>query len=446
MSSSDITLMLLGAAALLGAAHLSGELFVRARCPRVVGEIVAGLMLGPTLLGAASPMVERALFPSSGASAAVLGAVYQLGLVFLMFATGTTLGVIFRSGERRVAVTITVAGVLLPFLAGILILQLFDLSFLEGTAHNSRSLELVFAAGIAVTSIPVISRIMMDIGIMNTSFARIVLNAAVIEDVILYAILAVAVGLAQSATGGFGLAAVLGISSASVKGAAYYAITTLVVLAVALCIRPLLSGSRGVLERIGAPPVQLVGILVITAVCLMLGVTPVFGGFVAGIITSGLRGERATEARESITRFAFSFFIPIYFAIVGLRLDLLRRFDLVLFSGFLALACLVKSSSVYLGARIAGEAPRTAQNLAVAMNARGGPGIVLASVAYEAQIIDQEFYSYLVILAIVTSLFAGAWLGRVVRAGIPLRGTTLELQGAAAGAASATSRMRGGAT
>jgi len=105
----------------------------------------------------------------------------------------------------------------------------------------------------------------------------------------------------------------------------------------------------------------------------------------------------------------------IYFAIVGLQLDLVRGFSPGFFLLFLLLACAIKGGSVYLGARLAGQASASSWNLAVALNARGGPGIVVASVAYGAGIIGQPFYAVLVMLAIVTSLFAGSWLAHVPR-------------------------------
>jgi Kef-type K+ transport system membrane component KefB len=118
-------------------------------------------------------------------------------------------------------------------------------------------------------------------------------------------------------------------------------------------------------------------------------------------------------ATDSLQGFSFAFFIPIYFAIVGLQLDLLHGFSIAFFLLFLLLACAVKAGSVYLGARLAGETSGASLNLAVALNARGGPGIVVASVAYAAGIIDQPFYAALVMLAIVTSLFAGSWLAHI---------------------------------
>jgi Kef-type K+ transport system membrane component KefB len=421
LTSLETAHLLFAAVLLLGAASLLGQAFARLHYPRVIGEILGGLALGPTLLGWALPTAEQKLFPTVGTTSVVLGALYQLGLIFLMFTTGTGLSSLFQRTERRAAIAITIIGIVLPMLAGIIVFRLFNFAYLEGTAHNTPALSLVFATGIAVTSIPVISRIMIDLGVVNTPFARIVLSAAVIEDIVLYAVLAVAVGLAESATGGYGLAKALGIDSASVVGAMYYAAATLVVLGFAFMIRRSLSRMRrepNSLDTIGA---QLIVILAITAACLLLSVTPVFGGLVTGIVIGSLRSDASIAARTSISRFALAFFIPIYFAIVGLRLDLLHSFNPVQFAGFLAFACVVKMCSVYGGARIAGETTRTSQNLAVAMNARGGPGIVLASVAFDAHIIDARFYAYLVVLSIITSLIAGHWLERVLRRGEPLR-------------------------
>ena len=114
---------------------------------------------------------------------------------------------------------------------------------------------------------------------------------------------------------------------------------------------------------------------------------------------------------------------PLYFAVVGLRLDLAHHFDPLFFLAFLICACLAKSLSCYAGARLAGEDRFGARNLAVALNARGGPGIVLASVAYDAGIINAAGYTTLVLLAIVTSQAAGAWLEYVLRKGWPLLST-----------------------
>jgi Kef-type K+ transport system membrane component KefB len=127
-----------------------------------------------------------------------------------------------------------------------------------------------------------------------------------------------------------------------------------------------------------------------------------------------------SEALEAIGKVSFAFFIPVYFAIVGLKLDLVRGLSLNMLAAFIVGSCLVKILSVSLAARLAGFRRLDLINLAITTNARGGPGIVLASVAFDTGIISAPFYTTLVIAAIVTSQMAGAWLDYVLRKGWPL--------------------------
>lgn len=127
----------------------------------------------------------------------------------------------------------------------------------------------------------------------------------------------------------------------------------------------------------------------------------------AGLAVGGC-GE--SEATERVKAYGLAFFVPIYFAIVGVRLDLLHAFQPAFFVAFFLFACGVKGASVYLGARLSGESFRGSRNFAIAMNARGGPGIILATVALDAGIINANFYASLVMLAILSSLLAGWWL------------------------------------
>jgi Kef-type K+ transport system membrane component KefB len=155
------------------------------------------------------------------------------------------------------------------------------------------------------------------------------------------------------------------------------------------------------------------------AVAAMLNVNLVFAAFLAGY---GIARERESfhAALESLSKFSFGVFIPIYFLIVGFRLDLGHSYSFAMLGIFLALACAIKLLSVGLGARLAGFRGLDIVNLAVATNARGGPGIVLASVAYDAGIVNAQGFATLVLVAILTSQAAGAWLEFVLRRGWPL--------------------------
>jgi Kef-type K+ transport system membrane component KefB len=449
IDTTAVAHLLAALATLLVAAHALGALFARFRQPRVIGEIAAGLVLGPTLLGHVAPGAESRLFPAAGVTPTVLGAVYQLGLLLLLFCSGAQIRSGHRRGENKTVGWVFSTGTILPFLAGLGLLQVLDLRSSWGPHASAASFLLIFAIAMAVTSIPVISKIMHDLGILDTSFARVVLGVAVAEDIVLYVILAVSLGLAQGGAGAlFGLPALLGIGSGTPADMAYHVVATLAVLGAALTFGPRVyraaATSRLNLIRQASPVAfDLALMLAVTLLCLFLGIEGFFGAFVAGVAVgrateaaakqttsatvtaastgiatgTGIAPGRgiAPDSIRSIQGFAFAFFIPIYFAVVGLQLDLIRGFNTGFFLLFLLLACTVKAGSVYLGARLAGQTSASSWNLAVALNARGGPGIVVASVAYGAGIIDQPFYAVLVMLAIVTSLFAGSWLAHVPR-------------------------------
>ena len=422
LRTAEVTHILLALIALLVAAHGGGYLFRRIRQPQVIGEILGGLMLGPTVLGQFAPDVQRWLLPSDGATGYVLGAFYQIGLLLLVYLTGTELRAGRHTTGQRTIAFVTVSGLVLPFGFGLAMSALADTDDLVGPNGSPTALTLIFGMAAAVTSVPVISRIMMDLGILQSLFARIVLAVAVIEDILLYVVLAIVLGVAQASAGeDFGLWAWLGVEAVPLA-VVYFTVVPLVFLGLLLWLGPRsfdgLARSRGnILERRSPLAFRLTVVFLLCAACTGLGIDPIFGALVAGLCTGGGTQQRATESQETLRHVSMGLFVPVYFAIVGVKLDLLRHFDPLFFLWFFVLACLVKSVSVWLGARAAGESHPTATNLAVAMNARGGPGIVLASVAFGAAIINENFFTSLVLLSMVSSQIAGYWLGRVLAQG-----------------------------
>jgi Kef-type K+ transport system membrane component KefB len=151
-----------------------------------------------------------------------------------------------------------------------------------------------------------------------------------------------------------------------------------------------------------------------------LDVSLVFAAFLAGFAVVHKKRRLFSEALDAIGKVSFAFFIPVYFAIVGLKLDLIRGVSLWMIATFLLGSCAVKILSVSLAGRFAGFRGLDLINLAITTNARGGPGIVLASVAFDAGIISPKFYTTLVIAAVLTSQVAGAWLDYVLSKGWPL--------------------------
>jgi Kef-type K+ transport system membrane component KefB len=415
MSDDQIGSIVILLLVLLSAAHLVGHLFVKLRQPRVIGEILAGMLLGPTLLGRFAPQFSAGLLGGSSTNGqsirAVLAFIYAMGLLLLMFASGTETRKLFGREDRRQVAWLTSVGTVLPFVVSLLLVPRLPMQTLMGTAGQRIPLLLVLGIAVAVTSIPVISRIFHDLEIMHTRFARLVLGVAVIEDIALWAVLAIATALAKSA--------------AVPKAEILFRISvTLVYFVAGLTVVPRLlrrlSHARWNLLATASPLAYLVAILF--AFCgsaALLHVNLVFAAFLGGFGIARDR-ESFSAAIESLGRFSFAFFIPLYFVIVGFRLDLGSNYSFAMLAVVLAIACGIKLLSVGLGAKIAGFRGLDVLNLAVATNARGGPGIVLASVAYDAGIINAQAFTTLVLLAILTSQAAGAWLEFVLRKGWPL--------------------------
>jgi Kef-type K+ transport system membrane component KefB len=440
LATADLAHTLIALAAILVCAHGMGSVFVRYRQPRAIGEVVGGLLLGATVLGYLWPSAQSWVFPADGSTPIILGAIYQLGLLLLLFIAGSELRTVFRRGERRTVGAVFAAGMCIPFAAGLGISQLIDQKSLWGPNGNTTSFVLVFSIAMAITSIPVISRIMHDLGILDTTFARVVLGVAVLEDLVLYVVLAVAIGYAGAHAGSlFGLPAALDIAGGSNADMVYHVLATIAFLGAALLAGPPLYRWLGglkvnLIQRASPIGHQLTFMLLMTIAALGLGIEAFFGALVAGIVV-GSTEQEPSAATQAVTSFALAFFIPIYFAMIGLGLDLVHGFSVVFFAGFLFAACAVKAVSVFAGARLAGETSGSSLNLAVAMNARGGPGIVVASTAFAAGIISRPFYAVLVLLAIVTSLAAGAWLERVPRERLLVRGEAPEAEAAVAAVA-----------
>ena len=195
MTNSDLTSILFILLLLVGLAQLLGYLFVKLRQPKVVGEILAGVVLGPALVGRlpfASGLMEAVKHQDS-----ILNFVYWLGLLLLMFLSGAETRQLFTREERREVGWLAIVGTGIPFILGLIAGPWLVRPALAGPNGNPISLIIILAVGVAVTSVPVVSKIFADLKSLHTRFARLVLGVAVLEDIVLWLALAVATALAS---------------------------------------------------------------------------------------------------------------------------------------------------------------------------------------------------------------------------------------------------------
>ena len=412
MSNAELTGVLFVILLFLATAQLLGSIFVKMRQPKVVGEILAGVVLGPGVLGRI-PVVAR-LVTAASHQGSILDFLYWMGLLLLMFLAGAETQEVFRRDERRQVSWLAIVGTGLPFLLGLLFGPWLVRPALAGPRGNRISLTIILAVSVAVTSVPVVAKIFADLKILGTRFARLVLAIAVLEDIVLWLALAVATAMAGS-------------SALNPRAMGYHLAATVGFFVLGLTIVPRIvkrmNKARFNLLARHSPIGYALGILL--AYCALAGaldVSLVFAAFLAGFAVIHKKRRLFAESLDAIGKVAFAFFVPIYFVIVGLKLDLVKGLSLSMMALFLVGSCVVKILSVSLAGRCAGFRGLDLINLAITTNARGGPGIVLASVAFEAGIISSEFYTTLVVAAVLTSQFAGAWLDFVLRRGWPLLG------------------------
>jgi Kef-type K+ transport system membrane component KefB len=410
VSNADLTSVLLVLLLLVGLAQLLGYVFARLRQPKVVGEILAGVVLGPAIAGRL-PFVAKLLHATND-QGNILTFVYWLGLLLLMFLSGAETRHLFSRDERREVGWLAVVGTGVPFVLALALGPWLVHPALGGIHGNRISLIIVLAIAVAVTSVPVVSKIFADLKILHTRFARLVLGVAVLEDIALWLALAIATAVAGQAV-------------LNVRNMVVHLVVTVGFFVAGLTIFP------RAIKRINKAHFNVFAkhsplayaISVLLAYCVVAGaldVSLVFAAFLAGFAVVHKKRQIFSEALDAIGKVSFAFFIPVYFAMVGLKLDVVHGFSFWMLTSFIMGSCAVKILSVSLAGRFAGFRGLDLLNLAITTNARGGPGIVLASVAFDAGIISEKFYTTLVVAAVLTSQIAGAWLEHVLRKGWPL--------------------------
>jgi Kef-type K+ transport system membrane component KefB/nucleotide-binding universal stress UspA family protein len=396
----ELLLILLQLALLLLVARTAGELMQRINLPPVVGELMAGVLLGPSIFGALLPAVQHQIFPKDQTQSNLLAVVSWLGVLFLLIVTGleTDLNLIIRKGKT--ALIISMGGIIVPFITGIGLGWFLPDSFL---ADPSKRLvfTLFIATAMSISAVPVIAKVLMDLNLIRRDIGQITLAAGMTDDTIGWILLSIVAGLASSGT--IDLKSVFG----SVLGAVLF-LAFAFTLGRSLMIQVL----RWVDDRVGGPTASLSAVLVIalaaSALTHRLGIEAALGAFVTGIL-AGQAPRFSREAGRTLELITVSFLAPIFFAGAGLKVDLLQLLEpktFVVGIVVLFIACLGKFTGAYLGSRIAGLKHWEALALGSGMNARGAMEIIVATIGLSLGVLNQQMYSIIVMVAIVTSLMA----------------------------------------
>ena len=396
----------------LVAARAVGALFRRIGQPQVVGEMVAGLMLGPSLLGWAAPGVSAALFPAE--SLALLGALSGVGLLLFMFLVGLELDPRLLRGRGHAAVVTSHASIIAPFALGAL-LALVLYPRLADASIGFTGFALFMGAAMSVTAFPVLARILAERNLLRTRLGAVTLACAAVDDVTAWSLLAVVIALVRADASPMPLWASLGG-------------TVLYVLAMLAVVRPLvarlerLHATRGRLTQ-DVLAVVLLGLLASAAATEWLGVHALFGAFLFGAVLPRARDfvRDLTEKLEDVT---VVLLLPLFFAATGLRtsIGLVSGAEMWGYAALvLAVAVAGKFGGSALAARLTGLSWREAGALGILMNTRGLMELVILTIGLELGVITPALFAMMVLMALVTTFMTTpilAWLypDRLIRA------------------------------
>src|SRR5262245_34204181 len=406
MDTDSLTRFLLSLVILVIAAHFFGHWFEKMRLPRVIGEISAGIVLGPSILGALHwGAYDLFLFDEFVGHKVLLNAFYWLGLCLLMFTSGFHIQRQLPADERRDILLLVIITSSVPFALGWWAVSFIPVEqYMQHTA-NILAFKIVFAVSVTVTSIPVISKIFVDLGLMQSKFAKVVVATATLHDIVLWTAIAVATTVQNS--GDVHVGELVGAVVVCLVFIAFFLVFGPRLIALIIRLAPQFSN----LYPVG---LLLIVCLALAALASYIDVGAVFGALIAGMLFGSLPQREFQEAREVIRTFSMSFFVPIYFAMVGLQINFAGNMDVPLTLEYLVFSSAVIILTVWPAMRVAGHSGMVAWNFSVAMTTRGGPGIVLASLAYSIGIINQVFFVTLILTALVTSLLCGVWFRFVI--------------------------------
>jgi len=405
-ASGPLSRLILQLIVIIAASSVVGLIFTRWRQPAVVGEMVAGILLGPSLFGLLAPDLFHFVFATS--TLGVLGLFSQIGVCLFLFVVGMELDVSHVRNKAEAAVVISHASIVVPYLLGVT-LALFVYSYLAQPAVSFTAFALFMGISMSITAFPVLVRILQDRGIFKTSLGSTATTCAAVDDVTAWSMLAFVVAIAGAKNVG-----------AAVTSVAFVLIFVVFMLFV---IKPSLPRwlGRAALER-AAPSrtvmAVVIGVALVSALSSeIIGIHALFGAFLAGIVMPGTAGfrDKLVMRVENLTAVLL---LPLFFAFTGLRtqIGLLNRAqDWVICLVIIGVATAGKLGGSAVAARLTGMKWRESFQLGALMNTRGLMELIALNIGYDMGILSQRIFTMLVIMALVTTIMTGPLLVLLAR-------------------------------
>lgn len=403
LNEGHILLFLLQVLILLGAARTLSVLCEAIKVPSIAGEILAGVLLGPTLLGRVAPNVQSWLFPVDQTQFTMLETVSWLGVFFLLLSSGFHVNVRHAIRSGRAAMLIGIVGVIVPIAIGFPIFKLLDASF-WGDSGTQLSFALFVSVAGSITAISVVARALGDLKLSKTPVGSLAISACAINDLFGWFLFTLVMSLVASHS----------MSAVELTSTAL-GIIGFVFISIAFGARFLSYAIKKVESTSLAQPAGAMTVIASTgllcgAITQWLGVHAILGFFLAGIMVGSAQGV-TDKLRNSVSDTFHAIFVPLFFATLGLHIDFLVGLEFLPTIIFTSVAIGGKFFGAWLGARLGKMSGKASVLMGLIFIPGGAMEIVVATLALELQLIGQTIFVAIVFAALISSIIAGPLIG-----------------------------------
>lgn len=406
MSHHEITCFFFSLALLLGLARLLGEIARYYHQPAVLGELTAGILLGPTLFGYLAPGSSAALFPLEGNIAIAREGIATVGVVLFLLIAGMEVDLSMAFRQRKAAFCVSATGMIIPFGFGFLLAYYFPSLLMVVPPGREFLFALFFGTAMGISALPVIAKTLLDLNLFKSDLGVVIIASAIIDDLTGWVIFAIILGMMGST-------------------AAEPEIGKIILLTLSFALFMLTVGRWAI--NLALPWIQAhlswpSGVMGFAITCALLcasltewiGIHAIFGSFLFGVALGDSRHLRE-KTRTTLDQFISTIFAPLFFAGIGLKVNFIESFSLQVVGIVLIIATIGKVIGCWIGARIGGMEKNESWAVGFGMNARGAMEIILGLLALDSGLIDKTLFVALVVMALVTSMTSGTMMQRLLR-------------------------------
>jgi len=397
LDHTEIVLLLLQVSIMLLSARLLGELARRFHQPMVLGEIIAGVLLGPSVLGMISPGIYQGLFPIDGDNSVVLEGLISVSVVLLLFIAGmeVELDLVWQQGKK--ALFTSLFALIVPLAIGFSVSYWVPSLFNLGAGDDKLVFSLFIGTTLAITALPVIARVLMDLNIFKTKMGMVIIASAMINDILGWIIFTIILSM-------------MGEESGSLSVGQIVVITLLFTVSMLTIGKSLINRALPIINKTFAWPGGLLSIAMVlcflsAAFTEYIGIHAIFGAFIIGVAL-GDSEHMSERAKEIVHQFINNIFGPLFFVSIGLYVNFVASFNLLIVLVLIILALVTKLIGAYTGARIGGLKKHQALAVGFGMNTHGTLEVILGAIALDNGLIRDEIFVAIVIMVIVSIIIS----------------------------------------